>query len=244
MGPFSIRYRCSFSSLNRHIFRRALPTAPVLTDAKLTVVALKRMMCGQYHRQVAARPQAAAPMAEEKARQSIAMGTRFDAEGHGDHLHRDDGEVAGGRGGDDGEDSGQQQGIALRWNAERGFGFIKPDDGGDDVFCHFSAITDGAALEEGSTVWYTKCFDDHRGKDRAENVSGGVQKPDVRSRGGGGVGECYDFQKGRCTRGSSCKFSHGTGDSGGGYGGGGGGRYGGGYGGGDRYGGGGDGGRY
>mmetsp|Transcript_12290 Transcript_12290/g.30605 ORF Transcript_12290/g.30605 Transcript_12290/m.30605 type:complete len:193 (-) Transcript_12290:317-895(-) len=192
------------------------------------------------------------------------MGTRYDDEERRDRSrsrspYRDGGrdrEGGGGRGGSvtsgggGGGGGGKDQGVALRWNAERGFGFIKPDDGGEDLFCHYSSITDGGALEEGSKVWYTKSYDDRKGKDRAENVTGGI--PESRGPpgggfgggGGGGGGECYDFQKGRCTRGSSCKFSHGTGDSGGGYGGGGGGRYGGGYGGGDRYGGGGDGGRY
>ena len=57
---------------------------------------------------------------------------------------------------------GKASGVACRWN-ERGFGFIKPDDGGDDLFCHVSQITDGNALSEGSTVHFVKVFDERRG---------------------------------------------------------------------------------
>lgn len=50
---------------------------------------------------------------------------------------------------------GKLTGVACKWNP-RGFGFIRPDDGGDDVFCHCSAITDGNCLVEGSKVEYYK----------------------------------------------------------------------------------------
>lgn len=45
----------------------------------------------------------------------------------------------------------------VKWfNAEKGFGFISDDNGGDDVFVHFSAIqSDGyKSLAEGQKVTY------------------------------------------------------------------------------------------
>ncbi|HWK20339.1 MAG TPA: cold-shock protein [Microbacteriaceae bacterium] len=43
----------------------------------------------------------------------------------------------------------------VKWfNAEKGFGFIAPDDGTADVFAHFSAISGSGyrSLEEGEKV--------------------------------------------------------------------------------------------
>jgi CspA family cold shock protein len=62
------------------------------------------------------------------------------------------------------------QGTVKWFNAEKGFGFISQDDGGADVFCHFSAIqTDGyKSLDENQRVE----FDVTQGKKgpQAENV--------------------------------------------------------------------------
>jgi cold shock CspA family protein len=126
--------------------------------------------------------------------------------------------------------SGKSSGEVLRWNNERGFGFIKPDAGGDDIFCHVNAITDGNGLQEGSKVTYDESVDDRNGKQRAANVAGGCTMAERQER---PKGACFAFQRGECDRGDSCRFSHsGGGGGGGGYGGGGGGGYGGGRGGG------------
>lgn len=62
----------------------------------------------------------------------------------------------------------------VKWfNAEKGYGFISNDEGGDDVFVHFSAIVaDGfKTLEEGQKVTFeTEPDPKNNSKLRAVNV--------------------------------------------------------------------------
>jgi CspA family cold shock protein len=48
------------------------------------------------------------------------------------------------------------EGVVKWFSNEKGYGFIMPDDGGKDLFVHFSAIEgDGyRSLEEGARVSY------------------------------------------------------------------------------------------
>jgi CspA family cold shock protein len=60
---------------------------------------------------------------------------------------------------------------SVKWfNDSKGFGFITPDDGGDDLFAHFSAIVDAGfkSLKEGERVSF-EVTDGAKGK-QASNI--------------------------------------------------------------------------
>ena len=46
------------------------------------------------------------------------------------------------------------EGVVARYDAERGFGFITPDAGGEDLFVHVSVVRGADALQEGDRVRY------------------------------------------------------------------------------------------
>ncbi|KQS75160.1 cold-shock protein [Rhizobium sp. Leaf384] len=57
------------------------------------------------------------------------------------------------------------------FNDDKGFGFITPEDGGQDVFVHVSALSRGGSLREGDKVSFEVGEDRKTGKSKAENVS-------------------------------------------------------------------------
>jgi CspA family cold shock protein len=46
------------------------------------------------------------------------------------------------------------EGVVARYDADRGFGFITPDAGGDDLFVHASVVRGGEVLQAGDRVRY------------------------------------------------------------------------------------------
>lgn len=49
-----------------------------------------------------------------------------------------------------------QQGVVKFFNGEKGYGFIKPDDGGRDIFVHVTAVSRAGleSLDQGQKVTF------------------------------------------------------------------------------------------
>jgi len=129
-------------------------------------------------------------------------------------------------------------GRCVTWNLDKGFGFLRPDRVGDDIFVHVSGLRDGDALREGAEVRYEKGWDHKADKHHAVQVTGACRERDLRrardsrsrsrgsrgrggdrsrgrSRGGGrsrsrgGKEICRQYQRrGNCDWGERCKFEH------------------------------------
>jgi cold shock protein len=61
-------------------------------------------------------------------------------------------------------------GTIKMFNEDKGFGFIKPDDGGVDVFFHVSALRAGDEITQGKVVTFEMGVDQKSGKTKAVSV--------------------------------------------------------------------------
>jgi cold shock protein len=61
-------------------------------------------------------------------------------------------------------------GTIKKFFEDKGFGFIKPDDGGSDVFFHVSALREGDEISPGKSVNFETGVDRKTGKSKAISV--------------------------------------------------------------------------
>ncbi|MFA5923613.1 MAG: cold shock domain-containing protein [Methylococcaceae bacterium] len=62
------------------------------------------------------------------------------------------------------------KGVLKTWKEDRGFGFIRPDDGGKDIFIHISALKEVGRRPIMGDVIYYQIAKDNRGKYKAINA--------------------------------------------------------------------------
>jgi len=92
--------------------------------------------------------------------------------------------------------TGQMQGTVKVWFDDKGFGFIAPTIGGNDVFVHRNGLLDGESLVLGQTVTYVAEWNHQKNKYTATQCSGAVARPPGAEGAIGGMGGGGGFGKG------------------------------------------------
>ena len=106
-----------------------------------------------------------APPAEELTEEDLAL----IKQGVGDKSSRPSQASEGGEGGE--MPAGEQAGAVVTYFEAKGFGFLRPDDGGRDIFFHVSRLVEGLAtdLRAGTRVLYELGMD-RAGKMAASSI--------------------------------------------------------------------------
>ena len=65
-----------------------------------------------------------------------------------------------------------QNGTVKWFNTQKGIGFIQPDDGGNDVFVHISAVERAGMrqLDDGEKIAFEVVADERTGRSSADNL--------------------------------------------------------------------------
>lgn len=89
----------------------------------------------------------------------------------------------------------EEKGEIITWHGSRGFGFIRPRDGGEDIFLHAATLGGGDFDIQGEEVYFESSWDDRKRKYKCDHIE--FKNPDAlkraargggRGRGGGGRG--------------------------------------------------------
>jgi len=106
-----------------------------------------------------------APPVEELTEEDLAL----IKQGVGDKTSRPSQNSEGGESGE--MPSGEQSGAVVTYFEAKGFGFLRPDDGGRDIFFHVSRLAEGLAtdLRAGTRVLYELGMD-RAGKMAASSI--------------------------------------------------------------------------
>jgi CspA family cold shock protein len=64
----------------------------------------------------------------------------------------------------------RQEGLVKAWRDDKGYGFVKPNAGGIDVFIHVSNVRDQQPLSRGDRVTFVLGVNRTSGKSEAQQV--------------------------------------------------------------------------